>query len=1172
MKEKGLVIPIALVLFSFAVAKDPCDNAPLSFESIPLNINQAVEWLEPYDETFFPFDKCRDVNNFEVVKIEERVENYNDQVSVFDVAEDILWHHYIDLYNDAKDNYTCLISVVRVTYNLSCTNKLKYKGESYLFSKTREKNTALCSKEECDEFKSHAHDWQEKPLDYLNDAGVYRNEDAPEFVGYGIFNKDSLIEKWSSQKVAYPEWKYMGEPGRKLARPVLFIHGLNDDYETWGVESVIEKGKNGENKGKEPFQKGLVKKYQRGSAPDILARSQNVDVSEEHINHNGIYFFQAPGKFDNGEWIEAKPHWRIGDEKESQSRKLYKRLKEILDDFFDGTQIEWSKTPEATIDIVAHSQGGLVVREMLRGLRQEPEYSIGCDNPANHIGRLVTVDTPHLGAATAAENSTTLQEEFHSLGVLIDDLNASDSGNPISHHLLNASAGLDWSEPLSYLIATGSPVVGPLGFFVVASDYNFEINGPYLGPYKISLGVDAPGPSFSDVDDIEIDPLKEYREMAIDTRKKGNHLVSNGGFITGLNYGDNGESYPKKPNGERLNILPLYSGDTSPMVSYMLNAIKENLKITCPNMKEDEKKNACVALETYIEDRIEKIAKGLFDVQLDLDESLLSLLNRLVEEWLSHSDLIVEEKSQRYEFPDIGIGPGAIPELEYPRSYLFHDALAPWETVTHMRLGKIEGMAASTRQGLDIACALDFYCNDLLAEEANSKLIYLNNGSVDVEGDFDMAPIYLGEGKEGVRLTDGMASLEAIYEPGVGSYVNYTDNNGSLNYDLVLPASIATNPRLQREGSLVTVRFNNPSGKVFSRVYDIPSMSSHASFSIIAEENEYLPDIVAGTGTICDQSSQNPPVSPKNWEKEKNVFAMHRETRGKDENNTSRPRILVANASEKQIQGFKLAYYFTADPARKPEVIVDYPKIPVIVENLGGDQWRFVLDARDSVLKAKSVFPNLDGWQIRIHYGDWFDYNHLDDWSADYNVGIPEMNKKIVIYDSYDNILWGEEPAQFKSMDDGLIASPKGILSWRDSAPWEKNAFKPQVLIKNTGSVALKNYHAKLWFRVPQGRELEIPLDDWYTPVSRPKLRNIGKNVWELDLYFDRFVLYSGESVEEGNVGLHLMDWSAFDKTVCGIALIDAEENTIYGKIPSVEECLSYDAPNLLESQYAWRF
>ena len=1168
------VFCIIVASLSVVYAKDDiCLDAPDSlYSSFPSGIDKEVKWVEPYDTTFFPFDRCQSVSDFKIVKVRELVENYDDQVPASELMGDILGHDYFDLIPDLVENYTCLKSVVSVTYQITCLNKLKYEGTVYLFSKPHEINTKWCEKEVCAEFRSHAHDWQEKPLDFLNDSGVYYDKVSPEFDGYNVFIKDTLLERWSRQKVAYPEWKYLGEANEKLARPVLFIHGLNDDYETWGVESVIEKGEKGENKGKEEFQKGLVKRYRQGSAPDIIARSQKINVSEESINHNGIYFFQAPGKFDNGEWIEAKPYWGNGDEENSQSRKLYKKLKEVLDDFFDGTPIKWSETPETKIDIVAHSQGGLVVREMLRAIRQEKEYSTGSDNPANHIGRLVTVDTPHLGAATAAENSTTLQEDFHSLGILIDDLNASESGNPLSHRLLNASVGLDWSEPLNYLIAAGSPLVGSLGFFVVASDYNFEINGPYLGPYKISLDIDAPGPSFSDAYDFEIDPLKEYREMAIETRKKGDHLASNGSFITGLNYGVSGESYPKKPNGEELNILPLYSGDTSPIVSYMLNAIKKNVKIKCPDLKDDEKKNACVALETYIEERIEKIAKGLVDVQLDLDDSLLGLLNNLVEEWLSHSDLIVEEKSQRYEFPDIGIGPGAIPELEYPRPYLFHDALAPWETVTHMRLGKIEGMAASARQGLDIACALDFYCNELLAEKAKSKLIYLNNGAVGIEGNFAIASIGLGKGKDGVRLTDGKTSLEAIYEPGVGSYVNYTGNKGTLNHELVLPANIATNPRLQRNGSVVTVRFNNPSGKVFLKDYYMPDLSLRANLSIIAEEGEPLPDVVVGTGTVYDQSTQNTPVSPKNWEKEKIVFAMHRETRGKGEENTSRPRILVANASEVNIHGFKLAYYFTADPARIPEVIVDYPKIPVIVENLGGDQWRFILDARDSILKAKSVFPNLDGWQIRIHYSDWFDYNHLDDWSADYNVGIPKMNKKIVVYDANDNILWGEEPSQFASKSGGLIASAKGVLSWHDSAPWEKNTFKPQVLVRNTGSVALKNYHAKLWFRVPQGRELEIPLDDWYTPVSRPKLRNIGKNVWELDLYFDRFILYPGESVEEGNVGLHLMDWSPFDKTVCGIALIDAEENVAYGKIPSVEECLSYETPNLLESQYAWRF
>ena len=261
----------------------------------------------------------------------------------------------------------------------------------------------------------------------------------------------------------------------------------------------------------------------------------------------------------------------------------------------------------------------------------------------------------------------------------------------------------------------------------------------------------------------------------------------------------------------------------------------------------------------------------------------------------------------------------------------------------------------------------------------------------------------------------------------------------------------------------------------------------------------------------------------------------------------------------------------TADPSRKPVVEIDYPKIPVTLENLGGDQWRFVLDASDSVLKARSVFPGMDGWQIRIHYGDWSDYRHLNDWSADYNVGLPKIDRKIVVYGKGGEILWGAEPKMFESVDDGIVASPKGTVSWKDAAPWEKNMFKPQVTVSNTGSVNLRNYHAKMWFRVPVGKTLQPPPEDWYTPESKPSLTNVGGNVWELDMFFDRHILYSKESVTEGNVGLRLTDWSEFDKLVCRIALVDSDGNAIYGQIPSVEACEAYDGPDLLVPQYARR-
>lgn len=86
---------------------------------------------------------------------------------------------------------------------------------------------------------------------------------------------------------------------------------------------------------------------------------------------------------------------------------------------------------------------------------------------------------------------------------------------------------------------------------------------------------------------------------------------------------------------------------------------------------------------------------------------------------------------------------------------------------------------------------------------------------------------------------------------------------------------------------------------------------------------------------------------------------------------------------------------------------------------------------------------------------------------------------------------------------------------------------------------------------------------------AREEFVNSPKNSTETVLLSEpRYILYPGESAEEGNIGLHLTDWSAFDKTVCGIALIDSEGNVIFGKIPSIAECKSYDGPKRL-TEYA---
>ena len=1196
---------IVFFLFSVIFAEDDYDKAVSQYKNIPQNINEEISWLKPYNETYLPYNRCGNVENFEITSVDERVDYYWDsKENLFDI-----------------NHYYCLVSIVRITYRVSCLNKLQYEGVSYLLSDPKKLNETLNpSDKEVENFKSQQHDWISKPFSCIKSDGKF-DEACSEFDGYdGIFDKQALIEDWEKQKVAYPEWKYLGIPGKKLAKPILFVHGLGDDYRSWGVTSTIDvdslcqidatcaemwpslcddkflptdyqmlqmqkkictdKLEKKYNNYKEAllrtngkFQEGLVKKYILGSAPDIIVRNQNIYITDDNINSDGLYFFQAPGKINEEKrWEEASLNWDNADAQNSQSRKLYQKLEEILDDFFEGTVINWRETPEVTVDIVAHSQGGLIVREMLRGLRAE-NASSGPENPANHIGRVVTVDTPHLGAATAAEDSKSITEKYPGLGKIVDDLN-----KPKDHDLVNIKVFLDYTDWLTDLgiFVTGTFLLGwGKTAAIVTSDYEVNMKGPYLGPYTISLNVDPLGPGSVDVDIMKKDFLEDYREQANHTRSIGVHLYSESKFMQNLNKGENGSSYPKKPNGDNLEIVPLYSGNTKAVVSAALEEIAENLKLSCPELEGNDSKAACVSLESYLESKLSDFEDSLYNIinidDVGLDEDLLGILKSLVDDWLANSDLIVEAKSQKYESEELGIASASIPELKTPRKFEFHDALAPWETVTHLDL-KMGNMAASARQGLDIACALHLYCDELLAEKAGIKLIYLDDGSVGLSGDFDLSPLYLGVGKQGSRVSDGTNYLEAVYEPGVGSYVNYTDAEGTLKHDVVLSSDIATNPRLQRKGSVITVSFDNQSGKTFSKDYTMTKMASQAIFSILADEGALLPRVVVGVGNASDLSSQVAPVSPTAWKKSKDVFVMHREARDDYEFNTSRPRILVANSTDKDIKGFKIAYYFTADPARLPMVEVDYPQIPVTLENLGGDQWRLVLNAKDSVLKAKSVFPSLDGWQIRLHYNDWADFDHLDDWSADYNIGIPKGNRKIVVYDANDHILWGEEPELFKSTDDGVVDSPKGVLSWKDTAPWEKNMFKPQVTVKNTGTIALKDYHAKLWFRVPEGKELYIPVDDWYTPVSKPSLKNVGENVWELDMYFDEYLLYPNESVVEGNIGLHLTDWSIFDKLVCGVALIDLEGNVLFGKVPSVDECKSYDGESLVVPQYAWGF
>ena len=1198
----GLSVADDLKKWDFAVAEivpgpGNLDEPAWKKEIIRPGVKATEDLIVAYDENnYLPQGYCSDIvnttgDNFKdgVFRVESLVGQLKKEVEKgnfgFYVGGVLVYRHSIWHW---MAHYT-------MDYTVTCGNKITYKGTF----KWREKLwpcEVSCSDEDDHDMKPH--DLDVDTYNYATNSFVSFKE-AEEY-GKNVAPIKDLIVAWNSRQVEFPAWTYTGKPGKTLARPILFVHGLNSDYEIWGVKSNAPKPCDGcEKKAQPEFMKALVKSYENGSAPDILARTYDIPNAGDDINKNGIYFYQTPGEYvDGGTWKEARPFWNATP---SQSKRLYDRIVEVMDDFYGSKGIDWRTNEKASIDLVGHSQGGLTIREMFRGLNIDAgKYPTGTANAANHVRKVVTVDTPHFGSELATANPDNISNEFSGLKKIVKDLDDSKTANPPEHELVKVELDMDWIEYISAVADNvkdnnrfycknffvdgreSDALCKMLGWIGGAFSYRYEniyltIKGPYIGKYVATVSLDG---LFDEPNakTIEIDKLEPVAEDLYNSRHNGIHLDPKNEFMTNLNAVMNGKPpYPEKPNGEQVNMVPLYSPKSTQVLSTLLGSVSYTAEKLCEDYYEDE--NGCFAIGKFFKDVVRMSKEEGFDIKgaylKTVNSELWKALVDIQDTWFGKGDALVTEYSQKFVDPSKGLSPENIPAFTDPRRFVFHDALAPWEDILHGPFSLDElnvDIAGATMQGLDIACALDQHCDDVAHNDA-SNVIYLDMGTVDFVGDFDVAPIFLNQGTHEIKVSDANYSLTASYIPGTGSVVRYTDENGIEHQETLFDGSVATSPSIKRVDQVLHVTFANQSGKKFEKDYLLSNLSATTTFAVVVDAGEIAPSVVMAKGTAANPSTQTPPVSPVDRvTKNSPVTVYHREARAQHEKNTSRPRILVVNDSKKDIVGFKVAYYFTADPARKPVVEVDYPKIPVSLENLGGDQWRFVLDASNQVLAADSVLPDIEGWQIRIHYEDWTDYKSANDWSANHNYGIPAQNPKIVVCDLNDNIIWGKEPSAYKSVDEGLIPQATATMAWYDSAPHEKNYLKPSVTVRNTGSVSLQNYKAKLWFRVPDGKELYVPTDDWYTPNSKPSLVNVGENVWELVMNFNKFILYPGESVSEGDVGVHLEDWSAFDKTVCGMALLDAEDNVIFGSVPTVEHCKSFDEPGLLTPLYTWKF
>ena len=1139
-------------------------------------------------------DHCNDI-------IDETGKNFKEGVfSVTSLSEGL----YKEIDYDGIDRWHWML-IYSMHYTITCGNLVTYHGHfiwrSQLWS----------CKVGCDS--------DQDTKTYSLDVSKY-NYSTNTFEPHRLRVKDdeknivpisNLIAAWNGREVALP--RYEGGINR-LSVPVILVPGFNADYKnTWGVE-IPDK-----NKYSTSFRKGLVSGYVNGSLPDVLARYQGLDVSEQGINSNGIYFFNAP---IDAEGKQPSPKWIYGDGANSISYSFYKRLEEVLNQHFGEA---WKTDETLKIDIVGHSQGGLVVREMLRGLREEcSDCPVGSANAANHIRKLVTVNTPHLGTPVADSRSVLqTMPDYTAVLELLEDLenqhdleektyeSRKDKGmseeeiyEPVVNRdktLVSADVDVNWGRLASegvkgawdhdwytnvLIVALGSietaSVLTAVGTIVgLNTDVSMKINGNYLGDYE----TDTRKKNLITKHDCKILEFKNFslkaiRDEAWNMHSKGQHLGTQASFITEL------YSYPTLPNGNKLVLQPMYSYDMSGLKQYFLGQVQENAIEFCSG--DEDQKDYCIdALQILSE-----YAKSEEEVELENVEGIYDLtkfLNSLMDQWLSKSDLLVPVESQTFGYVvdkqgNLGAGPwDSVSEFHKPRTYKIYESQTPdvlpvnmvahGEFIGQKNYGKIDFLDASikstrisgaSRMGLDLLCALDSYlCQDNMGDDDFLKIPQIvSRGTVvgpngttmtvaiqelGVSGDFNIKPLYLSPNFQGVGLAEGnVPVLVAAFDPNYGTYVWYKDENGQEHFETLSNNRVRWQVGVRRVNGFVEVFANTYEGRGKTLVVPVKTQDNTIVQVYGDESSSMVASVFAGSGIATNPETQErPEVATKRKENLGDVAVVHYEA-GLIEKNTSRPRIIVANVGNKPINGFKVAYYFTGDPARVPVVELDYPNYPINVEHLGEDSWRFVIDLSNEVLMPKSAHPNKDGYQIRLHYYRYDeDWNHRYDYSADYNVGYPKVNDKIVVYDLEGNILWGVPPSLPKEAK--TIEKKSVDLIFVDAGEHEKNVFKPEFTVVNTGSTALKNYKIRCYISAPKGSSFEIPVDDWYTPESTPSLTNIAENIWVLEIAFNEHILYPGQSVFSGNIGIHLKNWDEFDKGLLGLVVVDENGEILWG-------------------------
>jgi pimeloyl-ACP methyl ester carboxylesterase len=199
----------------------------------------------------------------------------------------------------------------------------------------------------------------------------------------------------------------------RLADPILFVHGLTSCSRTWGAVTCdpattqCSVGREGSehygvndvcgfdpNSHEDYRGHSTVMFYTEGSALQQLAAYYGVPsapVFDAHgrLNPRAGINLNKLEVFNSADGNGTDPIRGSG----NLAAQLYGRLEEVLEKYCPA----WRSEPGCKVTVVAHSKGGVVVREMINAHRLPTDSS----NAVNHIRRVVTLGAPHDGSEWA---------------------------------------------------------------------------------------------------------------------------------------------------------------------------------------------------------------------------------------------------------------------------------------------------------------------------------------------------------------------------------------------------------------------------------------------------------------------------------------------------------------------------------------------------------------------------------------------------------------------------------------------------------------------------------------------------------------------------------------------------------------------------------------------------